>query len=195
MKRFSLRRRRGLTLFEMMIASLILIWILAVLAAFASVNSNLWRRGMLDSSSQADAQKAIQTMAPHIRAARRVDEANSSATVLTLQLPKYDASGDLVIPMADGDVVQYYLSDSTGNQGVAGGSILWRTINGVKDTTWAMSGSEPQIRLAAGGLTFTYFPVINPETVTVAVTSTITSGTATRSFVTSQEVMLRNHGL
>lgn len=188
------RRRRGMTLIEMLIAALIMLWILATLAAFARLNSTIWQRGMLDSNSQGDAQQAIQSMTPDLRAARRVVGALSDSSQVTLQLPAYDVNGDLIIPLLDGNVVSYYLSNTTGTPG-SGGTILWKSVNGVPDTAWALSNGQGRIIVSAGGLTLSYYPTADPETVTVAITTSSSAGSTVRSFVTSQEVLLRNKGL
>lgn len=189
------RRRRGMTLIEMMIAALIMLWILATLAAFARLNSTIWQRGMLDNNSQGDAQQAIQSMAPDIRAARSVVGALSDASQVTLQLPLYDANGDLIIPLQDGDVVSYYLSNTTGTPGLTGGTILWKSVNGVPDSAWSLTNGQGRIVVSPAGLTLSYYPTADPETVTISITTSSSSGSTVRSFVTSQEVMLRNKGL
>lgn len=189
------RKRRGLSIMEVMVSALIMLWIVSILVSFTNMNSRLWQRGVMDAGTQADGQQAIALLARDIRAARSVVVASSTSTLVTLQLPSYDSSGNLIIPMTNGEVVAYYLSDSTGSTSVTDGTILWKSVNGTPDTTWSLGGSGGRTKLAASGLTFTYTPSSDPEIITVSATARSTSGSTTRDFVSTQQVVLRNHGL
>lgn len=187
------RRRRGMSLVEVMVAGTIAIWIMTLLISMASFHSRVWQNGVSDGTSQMAGQLAIQRMGPTVRTARKVDMNQSGSTRLTLQLPRYDSSGNLIIPMENGDVVTYYLSDTTGNEDVAGGTILWRSVNGTADPGWSLQDGKGRIVVAAEqGLTFTYYPSNDPESVTLTLNTTNTTGTDTSYFSTSQEFMLRN---
>jgi hypothetical protein len=109
-------------------------------------------------------------------------------------MPAYDNSGNLIIPMADGQKITYYLSDLSGGA-VTNGTILWRSVNGTADAAWSRSGSKGRVVLGTGGLAFSFYPTSDPETVTVTVTASRTSGTRTDKFPTTQEILLRNKGL
>jgi hypothetical protein len=151
---------------------------------------------MAVTSTQLTSQMALQQVAPSIRAARRVVAAQSSANRLTLQLPAYDGAGNLILPMVDGDVVSYYLSDRSGSIGIDNGTILWRSVNGVPDREWSLGGGKGRVVVGPQGLTFSYYPsAANAETVTVSVTATSVSGTRKDTLPTSQEVVLRNKDL
>jgi hypothetical protein len=186
---FLRKRRRGLTLPEVLISAFIMLGIVFVLTQFARINNILWQRGVADNAAQGDAQQAIQRLAPYIRKARRVVTGGSNASMLTLRLPLYDVDGNLVTPLQDGDQVQFYLSNSTGNTGSTG-NILWLATNNSADTTWALASGRGRVQLQS--LAFTYAPTSDPESVTISVTSSRQVGTSTQTFTTSQEVVLRN---
>lgn len=179
--------RRGMTLPEVLISAFIMLGIVLVLTQFARINNILWQKGVAESTAVSDSQQAIQRLAPYIRKARRVVDAGTNT--ITLQLPEYEADGDLVIPLADGDEVKFYLSDSTGSEGSTG-NILWMSVNGTPDTSWSMGTQRGRVLLSA--LTFTYVPAADPESVVVTVSSTKEIGTTTQQVTTSQEVVLRN---
>src|SRR3954469_10823007 len=109
--------RRGLSLIEVQVAGAAGVLILGTLLGFTRFNSLVWHGAMAGSTAEQSAQGTVLRLAPNIRAARSVVAATSSATRLTLQLPAYDATGALIIPLQDGQVVSYYLSDTTGTPG------------------------------------------------------------------------------
>jgi Tfp pilus assembly protein PilV len=187
-------KRRGLTLLEVMIAGSIMLSVTMTVAFFVRFDTLVWQNGMSDFSSQKAAQLAIQRMAPSIRAARKVVTSSSSSTKLTLQLPAYDAGGNLIVPLQNGQLVSYYLSDTTGNPS-SSGDILWRSVNGTPDAAWSLQDGKGRAVLSAGGLQFTFYPTTDPESVTVSLTASSCTGTSTRELTTSQEVLLRNKGL
>jgi hypothetical protein len=133
-------------------------------------------------------------MTPNIRAARRVVTEKSSSTKLTIQMPAYDAAGNLIVPMVDGKQVTYYLSGMTGSA-VSNGTILWRAVNGTPDNTWSLGGGKGRVVLGSQGMTFSYYPTVNPENVTINLVATRVSGTRTDKLPTSQEVVPRNKDL
>lgn len=185
--------RRGMSLVEVMVAGTITVWIVSLLIGMASFHSKVWQGGMSDGATQMAGQLAVQRMGPTVRTARKVDMAKSNSTKLTVQLPKYDGSGNLIIPMENGDVVTYYLSDTTGTEDVSGGTILWRKVNGAIDKGWSLQNGKGRIVVAKEkGLSFTYYPTNDPESVTMTLKTANTTGTDTSYFDTSQEFMLRN---
>jgi hypothetical protein len=191
-----LRCRRAMSLVEVQVAATAGLLILGTLLGYTRFNSLIWHGAMADGTVQQSTQAAVQRLAPTIRAAKGVVAATSGSNRLTLQAPTYDGSGALIIPLQDGQVISYYLSDATGVPGVTGGTILWRSVDGVPDRTWSMRGSEGRCVLAPDGLQFSYQPSVDAaETVTVTVTRQATAGTRTSQLTTSQEVLLRNRGL
>jgi hypothetical protein len=189
-------RRRGLSLIEVQVAAVAGLLILGSLLGFTRFNSLVWYTAMAGTSADQSAQGTVLRLAPSIRAARSVVTAGSTSKRLTLQLPAYDATGTLIVPLQDGQVISYYLSDTTGAREVEGGTILWRSVDGVPDRIWSMRGSEGRVVPGAGGLRFSYYPsVADAETVTLTVTGTATAGTRTSQMMTSQEILLRNRGL
>lgn len=188
------RWRSGATLVEMLLTSSVLVLIGLVSINFNKVGTVSWDDCAADHRSELAAELGMQRLAPLIRAARSVTVASSSATVLTLQMPKYDSGNNVLVPLQNGDVDAFYLSDTTGSQQASGG-ILWRSVNGVPDRIWSLEGSRGRVTLASGGLNFTYNPTSAPESVTVSLQATATLENTTRTFSTRQEVVLRNKGL
>lgn len=193
------RARRGLTLPEVLMAGLVTALIIGVLAGFMNFSHKAWAGSVSSGDAQTAAQTAMQTIAADIRAARSVVEGSSSSVQLTLQLPQYDypvTRQGLAVPLQDGDVISYYLSDESG-QLAGAGSILWRSVNGVPDAQWSMQEKTGQIVLSEKGLTFTYSPELSddeaPTTITISMKATSNATTVEKSFETSQEVMLRNN--
>lgn len=194
--------RRGMSILEVLIAASVSLGVITTLAGFSRFQSMLWQNESGDFSSQRQVQVALQRIAPAIREARSVVTASSGAGVLTLQLPAYDGAGAVIAPLQNGQVVSYYLSDTGGSPTVTGGTILWRSINGTPDPAWSLANGRGRVVLAPNGLKFTYAPTpadpslpLDPDSVVLSVTGTITVGMDTSTFVTSQEVMLHNKGL
>ena len=192
-KRALLRHRRGLTMFEVLLAGTLMLACVSIMAAISSHLTTAWQKGMSITTSQRDGESAIQRMLPSIRAARSYT-LNSSGRV-TLQMPSYDSSGNLVVPMTNGHTISFYLSNSTGST-TASGNILWRAVDGTPDTSWSLSGTRGQVTLDTGGLLFT---AIDTDTLNVKVTVSntvgITLGQQTNTFMNQQDVFLRNAGL
>lgn len=187
-------RRRGLTIIEVLLSGSLMLGVVFILSGISRFVANFWQQGLAATSTQVASQLALQQIAPDIRAARRVVTEKSSSTRLTVQLPAYDSGGNLVIPMVDGKQVTYYLSDKTGGA-VTNGTILWRAVNGTPDAAWSMGGSGGRVTLGTRGLVFSFYPTVNPESVTVTVIATKVNGTRTDTLPTSQEVVLRNKDL
>lgn len=192
-KRAILRRRRGLSMFEVLLAGTMMVACISIMATISSHLSTAWQKGMSITTSQLAGETAIQKMLPSIRAARSYTLNNSGR--LTLQMPSYDSSGNLVVPMTNGHTISFYLSNSTGST-TASGTTLWRAVDGTPDTSWSLSGTKPQVSLDSGGLLFT---AIDTDTVNVRVTVSntvgITLGQQTNTFTNQQDAFLRNAGL
>ena len=188
------RSRRGITLVETVLATGVTLMVFATLSFFSTFQAKSWQEAAAVVRSQRMGQSTLERLAPSIRAARGVVVASSSATKLTLQMPLYDGSGNLAVPVSNGDLLSFYLSDSTGNPNNTGG-ILWRSKNGTPDGTWSLPGTNGRTVLGNSALTFSYYPAANPETVTITVNTLKTIGNKTVVFPTSMEVLLRNKGL
>lgn len=188
------RKRRGLTIIEVVLSGTLMLAVVFILAGISRFVANFWQQGMSATSTQMSSQMALQRIAPTIRAARRVVVEKSTSTKLTVRLPAYDSSGSLVIPIVDGNEVAYYLSNTTGYP-VTNGTILWRSVNGIPDSSWSMGSATGRVALKTGGLSFSYYPTANPESVTVNIVATKVTGTRTDTLPTSQEVVLRNKDL
>ena len=148
--------RRGLTLVEVLVTAAAGVLITGALLGFSRIHAQVWQSAMADGTTQSMTQSAIQNMAPTIRAARQVVSASSSSARLTLQLPTYDPSGALIVPLQNGNVVSFYLSDSNGSPEATGGTILWRSVNGTPDD--ALKGAMAWEAAGADQLVFGFGP-------------------------------------
>jgi hypothetical protein len=189
------RRRafRGSSLVEVLVAGAIGLLVFSAVAPFVRLNRFLWESTLSDVDTQRAAQSAAHEMARQIRLARGVVTASSGSARLTLRLPRLDGAGRLVVPIADGDVVAYYVGNSQGGATESGG-YLWRSVNGTPDRSWSVIQGRPRTPVAAGGLQFTYFPTADPESVIFRLVVS-NGGTPPRTFTSSQEVVIRNRGL
>jgi hypothetical protein len=187
-------RRRGMTITEMLITAAITAGIVMTMVGSNRLQTIVWQNGATSFASQRDGQLSVQRMAATIRAARQVVVASSTASRLTLQMPAYDAGGNLIVPQQNGQLIAFYTSNATGNPD-ASGRILWRTVNGVPDSAWSLVGGRGRTVLASGGLEFVYYPPDDPETVTIRVKAASSVGQKTTEFETGQEILLRNKGL
>jgi hypothetical protein len=150
----------------------------------------VWVNTFARYGTQSSSQNALGRIESLVREARGVDTTTSTSTRLTLQAPKYQNSS-LVLPLQNGSVYSFYLSDSSGRTDRTG-TILWRMVDGAPDRTWSMMGSHPRVETSPGGLKFTYLPNNNDP---AAVTVEITTASAGKTFTTSETYLLRNKGL
>jgi Tfp pilus assembly protein PilV len=188
------RSRRGLTLIEVLLSATLMLSLVGVLAGLSSTICYAYQRSIRVASTDLTAQMAMSRIAPTIRGARSVTSVG--AAMVTLQSPAYDASGDLVVPMTNGHVYSFYLSNATGSA-AANGNILWRSVDGTPDSAWSLANGQGVCTLSALSFAYPY-----ADTVTVSLSSTKNSGSAlaavgttTDTFTNSQDVMLRNYGL
>lgn len=196
MKQVTKSLRRGLSLVEVQLAGGAALLLLGILLSFTRFSNLTWHDALASGDAQQTSQSTILRLAPTIRAARSVVGSTSGTSRVTLQLPAYDAGGNLLLPLQNGEVISYYLSDATGSPSAANGSILWRAINGEPDRFWSMRGNVGRVIVKPGGLRFAYYPnAAAAETVTVTITGAGASGTRRSEITTSQEIVLRNRGL
>jgi hypothetical protein len=187
-------RRRGITLIEVLMGATISMLLVGTLAGFSRFQGTVWLDGMANTTTQAQAESAIGRLAPTIRTARKVVMELSTSTRLTLLTPVYNADGSYVIPLEDGSIISYYLSDTTGDVARTG-NILWRSVNGAADSAWSLKDGRGRTVLSNDGLNFTYMPNSDPDSVIISVTAYATAGTRSSTFPSSEEVLLRNKGL
>lgn len=189
------RMRRGMTIIEVLVASAISLFAIAAIAGFARLNNTVWRNGLEDSKAQKDVTAALQEIGSRARVARKVILAESGSSKLTVQLPAYDSSGNLLIPLQNGVKVSYYLGSATGSTVVQTGTpvYLWRAFNGVPDTGWTVRGTRGNIALAPNGFLITYHPPTDPQSVKVTITAE--PSPTGRTFTSSLELLLRNRAL
>jgi len=185
--------RRGMTIIEVALAGTVTLLVALALSGFSRLQLLFWNDGSGSYDSQIQAQRALQQITRHARSARSVVTVSSGETRLTLQMPLFGTTGRLTVPLQNGQVISYYLSDTTGST-AASGNILWRAVNGTPDTAWSLRNGQGQVQVASDGLQFAYYPPDDPKSVTVTLTTTSTSGGRTKQFPVSQEVLLRNKG-
>lgn len=191
---FRRRARRGISLFEVVLASTIGSFVVAILATFSILEGRSWHKTNAVSLTQQNTQLALQLMSPTIRAARSVVTSQTTGSTLVLRMPAYDASGNLIVPIQDGNTAAFYLSDTTGST-CQSGSILWRAVNGVPDTAWSLKSGSGRVTLSRGGLSFSLIPSTDPDSIVVTLTASATSGTQSSTLSTSKQIVMRNKGL
>ena len=188
------RRKRGITVIELLLTAAIMLLVAGTLAGLSRLTNVIWFASFGRYGTQNAAALAVGRMGPSVRAARSVINGSSSATRLTVRLPSYSGES-LLTPLADGDVISFYLSDSTGRTDRSG-RVLWRSVNGVADRPWSYAGGRPRVETVPGGLRFTYIPdASDPTGVTAEITTSASLGGQQRQFTTSESFMLHNKGL
>ena len=186
-----IRCRRGISLIESIIAAAMFVLVAVGLANLCSIGTNTFARADAGMSARQVLGEAISRMAPTLRKALRVDLTQADADFLAVVVPKRDSSGNLILPLIDGDVIAFYLSDTSGSTNKKG-TILWRSVNGVADTAWSLRNGIGQTDLGTQHLSFTYTPADEPESVLISLTTTQKSGTRTVTLSASTETFLRN---
>ena len=190
MKR-TMRCRRGISLVETLIAAALFVLVAIAMANLSWLGTVSFARTDATLSAKQALAKALLRMGPSIRGAMHVDTASATATKLALVMPKTDSTGSTVLPLEDGNTVVFYLSDTTGSA-TATGTILWRSVNGVPDSAWSLRSGKGYTDLGTQGLSFTYFPTNDPESVQLTVTTTQSSGTRQASGSASTTAYMRN---
>ena len=192
MSRSTKRPRSGMTLVELMIASAIGLFVIFLLMSLWLLANSTWNRE--DAGFQAKELLAMVAarIEPTIRAALRVDSSHSNAGRLTVILPKIDPStGAYALPLADGDTIAFYLSDTSGST-TASGNLLWRSVNGTPDTAWSLRGSKGAMDLGTTGLQLTYLGAPTIKSVQVSVTTQKSSGRYAVAQTAATQILLRN---
>jgi Tfp pilus assembly protein PilW len=191
---FRRRARRGISLFEVVLASTIGSFVVAILATFSILEGRSWHKTNAVSLTQQNTQLALQLMSPTIRAAHSVVTSQTTSSMLVLRMPAYDASGNLIVPIQDGNTTSFYLSDTSGSTSKSG-TILWRAVNGTPDSAWSLKSGAARVTLSSGGLSFSLIPSGDPDSVVVNLTANATSGTQSSTLSTSKQIVIRNKGL
>jgi hypothetical protein len=182
--------RRGVTLVEGLAAVGVMVLVLGSLTGLSRLSRLIWGNTFGRYGTQTSAQVALGRIEPLVREARYVVVGSSTASRLTIQMPKYQ-NNSLVLPLENGVEYSFYLSDSTGRTDRTG-NVLWRTVNGATDQNWSMIGSNPRVEVSPNALKFIYLPNSSDP---AAVTVEITTASGGKTFTTSETFLLRNKGL
>jgi hypothetical protein len=188
-----MRRRRGVTVLEVLLGSSISLLLLSGLVGMTRVAALSWYQTDAEVSSKQVLSLATARMAPSIRAAMRVNIAGSGSNKVSVVLPRIDtATGTYKTPLEAGDTHTFYLSNATGSP-TAQGTLLWRAVNGVPDTGWSLRSGRGALDLRTAGLTFAYSGDLNdPRGVQVTLVSQRRSGLGEISRTAVTEIFLRN---
>ena len=192
MSRSTKRPRSGMTLVELMIASAIGLFVIFLLMSLWLLANSTWNREDAGFQAKEVLAKVAARIEPTIRAALRVDSSHSNAGRLTVILPKIDPStGAYALPLADGDTIAFYLSDTSGST-TASGNLLWRSVNGTPDAAWSLRGSKGAMDLGTTGLQLTYLGSPTIKSVQVSVTTQKSSGRYAVAQTAAKQILLRN---
>jgi hypothetical protein len=191
---YPLRKRRGITLVEVVMATGVALLVVGGMASVSRETNRMWQHSSATISAKQTLYLTAERLAPTLRAALRVDPSRSSTTRLTVILPRLDAGGNCILPLEDGDSYSFYLSDLTGSTG-ATGTVLWRAVNGVPDSAWSLRGGDAKVDLGTSGLSFGYLPSTDPERVELRISTTQSEGSLSVAHTATTEVYLRNRGL
>ena len=192
MRNYRGRSQRGITMPEVLIAMSISMLALAALVGVVRIGNAAWATSSVEEDAKEAFHLAATRMAPSIRGAMRVEMAQSNSRRLTVVLPREDAvTSGYELPLADGAVVSFYQSDTSGNP-VRTGTILWRSVNGTPDAEWSLTNGRGKVVLSATSLAFTYMPATDPRSVRIALATDGAVGARTISRAASTEVFLRN---
>ncbi len=180
-----------MTATELVIAASLSMLCLGVAIPQMRFSQNAWHRADAEVHAKQVLAEVEGRLAPSIRNSLRIDEAQSTPTSVTLVMPLKTASGSYALPLTGGDRISYYLSDTSGAP-TAVGTILWRAVNGTPDTAWSLRNGRGAVNLGTAGLTFTYTPTTNVQSVRLSVSTSKTSGTIATARSATTEVFLRN---
>lgn len=140
--RAKFRNRRGISLPEVVVASLCFMLMLAGLVGMAINGLRQWSAGSSKIMADNDAVLAIQGLSNEIRSGIRA-YTNDTGTTLTVVLPAVNAQGDYD-RFNEGSSVKYYVSNGNlyRQQDVASAKVMARKVNSVK---FAVDGAQVQI--------------------------------------------------
>lgn len=161
-------KKRAITLTELLIAMSIMGFLGTSAVGLLRLTFNSWNKTTAENQAKEEVSKAVRKMEPTIRAAMHIHE-SSTPSMLVLAMPKKD-SNEVVLPLEEGDLISFYLSDKTGKVGTPG-TVLWRAKNGVPDKTWSLRNGRPAIDFGSGpnSLKFEYPVTEEPLGVQLAV--------------------------
>lgn len=140
--RSRLRRRRGVTLAEVVVASLCFLVMLTGLIGMSINGLRQWSFGSSKIMADNDAVLAIQSLSNEIRSGIRA-YTNDTGTNLTVILPVINSQGDYD-RFNEGTSVQYYVTNGKlyRQQGVTTATVMARNIKSVK---FAVDGAQVQV--------------------------------------------------
>jgi len=143
--------RRGVSVIEAVIALALGAFVFLGATMLACAGARQWHNTQARAEGRNNLEVAAARIAAEAREALRIDADRSGLDYLTVVMPRAGADGEYLLPLADGIVITYYLSNESGAF-TARGDVLWRMVDGRPDADWALRGEAPVVRLSDGGL-------------------------------------------
>lgn len=203
------RNRRGFTLVEVMITSVVLSLVLTSICGIYVAVSKEWERQDGRGTALGATSMACSRLSDYISQSVRAVVVNrlSTGDALAINLPANTAYGDLYVPTWTSGTVHYqngswiifYLSDSTGNYSRSG-NILWAATmtwsnfpsSVTPDQSWSLYYDQPKGRIAPiTSLQFSTTTDSLPR-VTITATSSYKTGTTQSQVRLTRTVCLQN---
>ena len=154
------RRRRGMTVTEVVVGGALLVAVVALLAPVTRACGLTYHNRSADADTQRIGTKMVNTIAQDIRRARRVSIAEP--TRIQLVLPAYETDGRIRVPLQDGDSLTIFVGTDDAQEDPEG-SIIWKHL--------ASEGEFKKVdEVAVGGLEFGYHGMTSdPSSVVITV--------------------------
>ncbi len=195
-----LRRKAGVTLMELMVACGLTGLVVTSVCGVYVYALRLWDRGQAATSAYITASQGMDRICEVIEQA--VDAQMTVYGDLKVWVPRDKDSDGTYRPYWEsnaelryrsGDEVVFYLSDHTGSTW-ASGKILWRRVNGSRDTAWSMIPGSTTGRVEpVESLAFQVYDVDPRKVVRVTLETRQKCGSRTETLTFRRYVYLRNH--
>ena len=190
------RRRRGISLVEIILSAGIGLIVLMPICTFSAASSEIFSGDKAGFGGQQEVVKAMHYFSKDVRAATSLvsgTNLGASKPTLVLQMPAYNTDGSLKVPVTSGHTVTYSISDDgkrfiRTESGVGSSTILEASSTG--SFTWAM-GYYGLDKNANSAIDLTEYITLIPS---LTLKEKVTSGTSAydKTFKLSEEIMLRN---
>jgi type II secretory pathway pseudopilin PulG len=186
-------KRKAFTLIELLAAMFTMALSFSILVPMVSSTNRVWTKGSAEAATKDLLSQAALKLSPTLRNALRVDVASSTPSKLVVVLPKIDpTTGTYAMPLQDGDVIAYYLSDKSGSPSMKG-TILWKATNGVPDPSWSLRSGRGAIDFGTNAFFFNFDSPTDPGLITLTACSTAWGGSKAVTGTVSTTICLRNH--